>query len=271
MRWFSTPPVVKSIYCILLLGPLILGLSSCGGVKYDELILFEDIRNDTSLIDSIPTLRIQTDDILGIQVASTNEELMSVFQAPDRNAASAGEGAFNIQEGGYRVDEEGNIYLPYIGQIQASGKSILELRNDLNTELQRFYPDATVQVRFLNFRVTIMGEINRPNAYTIPNERLNVLEAIGMAGDFTNYANRAYVLVARERNDIREYRRLNLQDKQLFRSPYFYLQPNDIVYVEPLKARQYATQGDFLQRYAGVLFPLVSLSTFLIGLLISNN
>lgn len=267
-RWFTTPPVKRSFWLLSFIAFAVLSFQSCGGVKYEELLMFEDVRNEQGSIDSIPVLRIQTDDILGIQVASKEPDLMAVFQQPDRNSASAGEGAFNIQEGGYRVDEEGNVYLPYIGQIKAAGISIMQLRQKLNSELQRFYPDATVQVRFLNFRVTLMGEVNRPNAYTIPNERLNVLEAIGMAGDFTSYANRSFVLVVRERDDSREFQRLNLQDKALFESPYFYLQPNDLVYVEPLRARQYATQGDFLQRYSGVLLPIVSLLTFGIGLAI---
>ena len=122
-----------------------------------------------------------------------------------------------------------------------------------------------MQVRFLNFRVTVLGEVRAPNTYIIPNERLTILEAIGMAGDFTPYSRRNSVLVIRQRSDIREFGRVNTQDTVLFQSPYFYLSPNDIVYVEPLKAKQYATQGDFASRYAPLLFPIVSLLTFFLG------
>lgn len=240
-------------------------LSSCGGVKHAEMIMFEKVQSDLAAIDSFPVLKVQEDDLLSIQVASRNPQTVIAFHQGTKPTTSAsGENALGIQEG-YRVDEKGNVYLPFLGQVHAAGKTILELREEITERLIEFIPDASVQVRFLNFRVTLLGEVFRPNAYIIPNERLTILEAIGMAGDFTPYARRNSVLVIRERNGVREFARVNTQDKALFMSPYFYLSPNDIVYVEPLKAKQYATQGDFIQRYSGVLFPIVTLLTFFLG------
>ena len=228
-------------------------------------MMLETIESEIVTIDSIPVLTIRPDDILNIQVASRNPENIVAFQLIRENrGATRGEGALGVQEG-YRVDEEGNIYLPFLGKVIAAGKTIIELREAITNDLVEYIPDASVQVRFINFRVTVLGEVNQPNAYTIPNERLTILEAIGMAGDFTPYARRDAVLVIRERNEQREFARINTRDKNLFQSPYFYLSPNDLVYVEPLKAKQYATQGDFFQRYAPVFYPLVSMVTFLIG------
>lgn len=240
--------------------------SSCGSVKYEELLMLDDIGNEQLPIDSLPVLEIQPDDIIDIQVASRNPETVIAFQQTRRGdfTGASGERAMSPQEG-YRIDEQGDIYLPFIGRVRASGRTISELREELTEKLQKFIPDASVQVRFLNFRVTVLGEVSRPNTYTIPNERLTILEAIGMAGDFTPYARRNNVLVIRQRDDSREFARLDTQDKVLFNSPYFYLSPNDIIYIEPLEAKKYATQGDFVQRYAMLLFPLVSLTTFLIG------
>jgi polysaccharide export outer membrane protein len=116
----------------------------------------------------------------------------------------------------------------------------------------------------------MIGEVTRPNAYIIPNEHLNLLEAVGMAGDFTPYARRNSVLVIRERNQVREFARINTQKDSLFSSPYFYLRPNDVVYVEPLKAKQYAIQGDFLNRYSPVILPIVTLATFFIGIAVAR-
>ncbi len=239
----------------------------CGSVKHAEMMMLKDVQNQVGAIDSLPALRVQTDDILGVAVTSSVPEAIATLQEGSEGVAtgSAGEQALGVKEG-YRVDEEGNIYLPYIGQVRAEGKTILQLREEISREIKGYFPDATVQVRFLNFRITIMGEVLRPNVYTIPNERLNILEAIGMAGDFTSYAKRDNVLIIRERNKVREINRINTQDPTLFQSPYFYLKPNDLVYVEPLKAKQYATQGDFLQRYSNVFFPVVTLITFLAGL-----
>lgn len=242
--------------------------SSCGGVKHKEMLMLQDVQARLAAIDAQPALKIQPDDILSIQVSSRKPENIAAFQKVE-NSASSGEKALGIQDG-YRVDEMGNIYLPFINKIPAAGKTVLQLRQTISDSLVKYIPDATVQVRFLNFRVTMIGEVTRPNAYIIPNERLNILEAIGMAGDFTPYARRNSVLVMRERNSVREFVRVNTQDTTLFSSPYFYLQPNDIVYVEPLKAKEYATQGDFLNRYSNILFPVVTLATFVLGIAISK-
>ncbi|MFN7119190.1 MAG: polysaccharide biosynthesis/export family protein [Saprospiraceae bacterium] len=247
----------------------ILLFSSCGSVKHHNMLMLSEVQNQTTNIDKIPALTIQPDDILSIQVAGTNKDIVAFQTARVDNASGVGERALGVQEG-YRVDEAGSIYLPFLGEVKAAGKTVLQLRNELAERLPDFFPNATVQVRFLNFRVTIMGEVGRPNTYVIPNERLNLLEAIGMAGDFTPYARRNSVLVIRERNEKREFARINVQDPSIFKSPYFYLSPNDVIVVEPLKAKQYATRGDFIDRYSGALIPVVSITTFLVGLLVNR-
>lgn len=245
---------------------VLLVMSSCGSVKYPEMLMFETVQTELAVIDTLPLLTIQSDDILSITVTDEKPENVLAFQIgrDAQGQGAAGENALGVLDG-YRVNEQGKIYLPYLGEIEALGKTVTELREELQKDLLRFFPKATIQVRFMNFRVTLLGEVNRPNAYIIPNERLTVLEALGMAGDFTPYAKRNEVLIIRERNEVREFIRLNTQDKALFTSPYFYLQPNDIVYVAPLKAKKYATQGDFISRYSGILFPLVTLVTFFLG------
>ncbi len=255
---------------IMLIGIVVFGLlsSGCGSVKHWEMLMLEDVQDKVLPIDSLPVLNIQPDDILSIQVSSRNPETVLAFQqlqsASGGAEAASGVVAMGTQEG-YRVDEEGHIYLPFLGKVKATGKTVSELRAEITNRLADFIPDASVQVRFLNFRVTILGEVTAPNTYIIPNERLTILEAIGMAGDFTPYARRNSVLVIRQRSNIREFGRVDTRDTALFRSPYFYLSPNDIVYIEPLKAKQYATQGDFVQRYSAIFFPLVSLVTFFLG------
>lgn len=268
----TKPIIMKNHFSFYLLSAFIFStlLSSCGSVKHTELIMFQDVANDLAAIDSFPILKIRTDDILSIQVSSRKPELVQAFQMRQNNLGNAGEKALGTQEG-YRVDEEGNIHIPFLGQIQAAGKRIIELRKEISSRLMDFIPDVSVEIRFTNFRVTLMGEVNRPNTYTIPNQRLTILEAIGMAGDFTSYARRNSVLIIRERNEVREFERINMQDKTLFESDFFYLNPNDIVYVEPLKAKQYATQGDFVQRYSTLLWPIISLATFTIGIVAANQ
>jgi polysaccharide export outer membrane protein len=263
---------LQNIRLILLFLAVLFLTSSCGSVKLENMLMFEAVQTEQGAIDSIPVLVIQPDDILNIQVASRNPETTLAFQQyrVSSSTAGIGENAMGMQEG-YRVDEEGMIQLPFLNTVQAAGKTLVELRKEITAGLTQYIPDASVQIRFMNFRVTLMGEVNRPNTYTIPNERLTVLEAIGMAGDYTPYANRNEVLVIRERNGIREFDRINTQERSVFSSPFFYLSPNDIVYVAPLKAKQYATTGDFFQRYGPLFYPLVSIITFLIGASINRR
>ena len=244
-------------------------LSGCGSVKIKQMVMFDDVKTEKLPIDSIPELRIMPLDIIGIQVTSNDPATVLVFQqqrvasSGTNSGAASGEGAMGIQEG-YRVDEEGNIHMPFIGAVEARGKTLNELRKEITTRLDKYILNTSVQCRFMNFRVTLMGEVAHPSTYIIPNERLTILEAVGMAGDFTPYAERNNVLVIRERNGVREFARVNTQDRNLFASPYFYLSPNDIVYVEPMKAKQYATQGDFVERYSVILVALLSFATIII-------
>ncbi|MCB9274486.1 MAG: polysaccharide biosynthesis/export family protein [Lewinellaceae bacterium] len=256
---------MKYKYAYQLVGAVALSalISSCGGVKYSEMLMFEQVQSGEMNLDRIPVLVIQPDDILSIQVSSRNPETVVAFKTMRETAGNMSTAALGTPDG-YRVNEQGNIYLPFLGEVKAEGKTLHGLREEIANKLVAYIPDASVQVRFVNFRVTLMGEVKVPNTYIIPNERLTILEAIGMAGDFTDYARRNAVMVVRERNGVREFARVNTQDPELFQSPYFYLSPNDIIYVEPLKAKQYATRGDFIDRYSVILVPFVSALTFLV-------
>lgn len=243
--------------------------SSCGSVKLEQMVMMEFANNELDSLVKSPVLTIKTDDILRIDVASNNPDDLKPFQSSNTpmTRETSGEGVAGLYAlEGYRVDESGQIYLPFIGGVLARGKSISELRSEVKESLTEYFPDITVNIRFLSFKITIMGEVKRPNVYTIPNERLTILEAIGMAGDFTDYAQRDNVLIIRERGDLREYVRLNTQDKNIFRNTYYYLNPGDIIYVAPLRAKQYATRGDFITRYGSFLFPLTSALTFILGI-----
>lgn len=247
-------------------------LTGCGSVKLHEMVMLTDIGTEKMYADSIPELRIMPLDIIGIQVTSNDPSTVLVFQQQrfaspatgTATGAASGEGAMGIQEG-YRVDSDGNIYLPFIGKVHAKGKSLNELREEITERLDKFILNTSVQLRFMNFRVTLLGEVFKPSTYIIPNERLTILEAIAMAGDFTPYADRSTVLVIREREGIREFTRVNTQVGSMFYSPYFYLSPNDIVYIEPLKAKKYATQGDFVERYSVIIVALLSFATIFLS------
>lgn len=248
---------------------LISTLSSC--VAHRQLVNFSDGSiplNKPELISNQIVQLIQPEDLLYITVHSFDAEAVKPFNTES--------GLTNIQSGGdnssldlflgYRVEEDGTIDFPVIGKIPVAGESIADAKEKLLAEIRPYLKDAVVNMRFLNFKIVIMGEVNVPNAYRITNNRITILEAIGMAGDFTPYANRNNVLVIRERNGVREFGRLDLQSSNVFLSPFFYLSQNDVIYVEPIQAKT-ATVADPFTRYISYTSAGLSLITLIIALL----
>ena len=166
---------------------------------------------------------------------------------------------------GYLVDSEGYIDVPVLGKIFVAGLTFQELKEQLLQQLATYLKDPVVVVRFLNFRVTVLGEVSNPSTFLLANERVTLLDALGQAGDITPYGNRTNILVIREQNGERNFGRLNIQDREIFQSPYFYLQQNDVVYVEPLEEKT-STVRDQTQRILPWLSVITSLTTLVITL-----
>jgi polysaccharide export outer membrane protein len=136
---------------------------------------------------------------------------------------------------GYAVSDSGNIEIPVLGKIKVAGKTMDEAISSIRQKADQYLKDATVIVKLISFKISVIGEVNRPGTYNNFNNQLTVLEAISMAGDITDYGNRKQVLVLRPAADGTQTFRLNLTDKSILTSDGFFLLPNDIVYVEPIK------------------------------------
>lgn len=181
-------------------------------------------------------LKIKEDDILDITIQTADLNASSaVNEGATSNSVVAGSGQTRVS--GFVVDKNGEVELPVLGQIKVKGLTSYEARNAIRKKADEFFVDPTVQVRFVNFKVTIIGEVQRPSSYTMPSERVTILDAIGLAGDLTIYGKRENVLLIRETDTGKELVQFNLNDSQLFKSPYYYLKQNDIIYVEPSKGR----------------------------------
>jgi polysaccharide export outer membrane protein len=222
--------------CILALA--LFAVCSCGNTKnatYFPNLKDGNIQSNTPFPESV----IQKSDILSITVSSLNPEASAVFNSP--NSSSVGTGS----PIGYLVNTEGNIQYPLIGNIKAEGLTKNQLKNNLAKSLidKKLLLDAIVTIRFINFRVTVLGEVNHPTVVSVPNEKISLLEAIGLAGDLTIYARRNNVMVIREDKEQKIIKRLDLNSDEIFTSPYYYLQSNDIVYVEPNKAKIASVSG----------------------------
>lgn len=190
---------------------------------------------DTQIV--APESVIQKNDILSILVSSPNPQATALFNsAGTLNQSLTTDQSSNT---GYLVNSDGNIQFPVLGNIKAQGLTKTGLEELLAKTLveKDLLKDPVVSIRFLNFRVTVLGEVARPSVVTMPNEKLSLLEALGLAGDITIYGNRGNVMVIREENQQKTLKRLDLNSTELFTSPYYYLKSNDIVYVEPNKSK----------------------------------
>lgn len=238
------------------------GLLLSGCVTHQDLVNFNqgpEFPAQAQAIVNQAVLHIEPGDELGIfiSVQNLNAEAALPFNLPVQEGTPA------TTQRGYPVDRLGNIDMPVLGTVPVAGKTLEELKQDLLARLESYLVDPIVQVRFLNLKVTVLGEVNRPGPVVIGGENLTLLEALGMAGDVNNYANRERVLIIREQSGQREYGYVNLHDRNLFASPYFYLRQNDVIYVEPLKAR-IASVSDPVTK----ALPWVGLGTTILNLIV---
>jgi polysaccharide export outer membrane protein len=214
----------------------------CSCVSTKDATYFNNLK-DSEIAVQVQDLEpvIQKNDLLSISVNSLNVEASKIFNSPNATVveASRTETSATSQAAGYLVNQEGFIQFPILGKIQAAGVSKKQLRDKITQSIKekQLLRDPIVDVRYLNYKVTVLGEVGRPSVINVPNEKITLLEALGLAGDLTIYAKRNNVMVLREEDGKRIIKRLNLNSNELITSPYYYLKSNDIVYVEPNKAK----------------------------------
>ena len=265
----ETRSIMKNLNRFILFLLITGSLSSC--LSYREMVNFQDGaalgRDGGEIIPPIPPLTVQRDDQLQVTINSYNQEEALRFnivsnQSQVQLSAQGSNTATLADPLGYRVDSRGQIELPVIGRITVAGHTLEQIRDSVNARVTAtgYLKDLSVQVRFLSFRVTILGEVNSPGTYTIPSQKINVLEALGMARDVTMFSRRDNILVVREEEGKRLYGRINLKSKDLFSSQYYYLKPNDILYVEPHKSKVLSAP-DPASRYLGIVLGIATLAT----------
>ena len=213
--------------------PLIaLLLSGC--VSSKKLLYFqenEQIKLTDSLVNFEPAL--QPGDLITINVSANDPVSAQTFNLYETPVVTNG----NPKLLPYLVDSEGQINFPVLGKLQAGGYTTQQLSNNITEALNAYLVAPIVNVRLTNFKITVMGEVKTPGTYTIPNERITLIEALGLAGDLTIQAKRSTVLLIRENNGTRNFVTVDLTNKALFNSPYYYLVQNDVLYVEPNKTK----------------------------------
>jgi polysaccharide export outer membrane protein len=247
-RWF---------YMAFLLTTIISLCSSCVSRKEIEYFqLPEDSAQQSLTIPPAFEPLIQVSDLLEIRVTSINPEAAMFFNP------GVAEGGTTANEGTeYLVDRDGYIEVPLVGKIKAANYSTASIRDTLRAKLEKYLQSPTVNVHFKNYKITILGEVKVPGVYVLPNEKATLPEVLGLAGDVTIYGDRKQVMVIREVNGKKEFGTLDLTTREVFTSPFYYLRPNDLIYIAPGKGRIAST--DTFYRIAPLVISFLTLLTLI--------
>lgn len=221
---------------LLIFTCLFSSITAC--VQHRQLVNFNEgpaFPQGAQPIPMVADVHIQADDLLEIGIYAEDPAAVAPFTLQGVGERTKEQN--NVAGNHFLVDLSGNIDFPVLGKIQLAGLSMEQARDTFKSKLQRYINNPIVNIRCLNFKFTVLGEVNRPATYTMSEGSVTVLEAVGLAGDLTNYGNRKNILVIREQDGKRAFGRIDLQDRKVFASPYFYLKQNDVIYVEPRKQK----------------------------------
>lgn len=224
--------LIRPLNLLLLLAVISTLLSSC--ISRKEVTYFQDLAHDdsTSVMNIAKSFEaiIQPGDIVTVHVSSLSKEASSFFNSVDEEGDK-------LVANTYLVNASGNIEMPLIGPVKVSGSTSQVAKYLIKNKLEKYLIDPSVRVRIKNFKVTVLGEVTQPGIYTIPNEKVTLIEALGLAGDLTIFGKRTNVLLIREEDGKRLFKRIDLTSRGFFESDFYYLHSNDIIYVEPGKGK----------------------------------
>lgn len=217
----------------------LIALASCTPAK--NVVYFQNVPQNVTipaLVDNNLELKIRKNDLINISIISPDPVTTPLFNGiPGSSSSGTSSTPSSAVNGGHLVDNKGNITIYKLGVIQVEGLTRNELKQKLQKDLSPYLKDVVVNVTFLNNRVTILGEVSKPQVLTMTTEQLTLLEAFGMAGDILISGRKDNILLIRETPTGKEFKRLNLTDNSIFNSGYFKLRPDDVVYVEPTEVK----------------------------------
>lgn len=254
----------------LLVIPLIFSLQSC--ISNKDYIYLQNKsgiqhQSDSFSIKNVE-YKLKPGDILYIKLVTEDEKMNALFNP----LASGNMNMQMLQQGGtgtpfyimgYSLDKNGKLELPFLGNLDLNGKTIDNAKDIMETEVKKYFKNFFLQIKLAEFRFSILGAVNRPGQFFFMVNKLNILEALAMAGDVNEIAKRSKLTLIREENGQTKMVSIDLTDKSLLNSPYYYIHPNDILYVQPVKSRSLGNLSNFQGTLSAVL-PIFS--TFLLVL-----
>ncbi|MEE4001043.1 polysaccharide biosynthesis/export family protein [Tenacibaculum sp. FZY0031] len=242
---------------------LILSLASCASRK--DIVYFQKDEVDPAKTNTTYKTIFKADDLLQITISALDLEAVKPFNLPAVTFATTTDRAVGTpQQQAYLIDNNGFIDFPVLGKLKLAGLSRTEAIDLLKSKLSPDYiKNPTVNIKIINFSITVLGDVKMPGRFTIPNERISVLEAVGLAGDLNMSGIRTIEVKREEGNQIKSYK-LDLRSNKIFNSPAYYLQQNDVVYVEPNKS---SSQDAAYNKNTGLFISLGSVIISLISIL----
>ncbi|WP_299436895.1 polysaccharide biosynthesis/export family protein [uncultured Aquimarina sp.] len=239
-----------------------------------DVVYFQDSQNLEKINSTnsfTPVFKV--DDVVSILVSATDMDAARPFNLMQGASLPSPTGDIGASSGGnggveptYLIDEEGNIDFPVLGKLKISGLTRVQIKDMLKEKLKIYIKDPIVNVRLKNFKITVIGEVSQPGSFTIPNERVTIIEAIGLAGDLTIMGKRGNVMVIRENDGVNTYHKVDLTSKSIFDSPVYYLAQNDVLYVEPNDARIKVSKGR--DNTIGIVLSVVSVGLAALALIL---
>lgn len=229
-------------------------------VKYIQETAHEQMSDTLIYRNQAPDYKVQQGDHLYIDVKNIDPKNMNPFQQ-NASGATQTQSEVGVYLSSYLVNEAGSIDFPLVGKVPVEGKTIFDIQNELQEIVSGFFQLTTVSVKLINFRVSMLGEVARPGTFLVYQDNLNVFQAISLSGDLTKMANRKEIKVIRKTVEGTKVHKINLLSTEILDSPAYYLQPGDIVYVEPLKGRNFA----FTEFPYAILFSTISTTLLILN------
>lgn len=247
--------------------------SSCSTSK-SNLSYFRDITSETETValSKLEPIKISADDELFITVTSSEPKATAHFNLPSINPATQQDLQVyqNARQLTYFVDTNGYIDFPQLGKLHVAGMTTEQLQDDLRARISKWVEDPTVAVRLMNYRINVLGEVVKPGPHNVTTNRYSILDAITDAGDLTPYGVRESVLLIREENGVQKRVLLDLTSSDILTSEYYYLQPNDCIYVQPNHVREGNAKYDSNKSYnLSMVSTIVSASSVIASLIIA--
>lgn len=236
----------------------VLAQSSC--ISYKHVPYFQDLPQNADTIANINNYKaivIQKNDILNITVTSLNPEASAAFNPPTTSGSTqAGGSGSNAAATGYMVDQNGQVQLPYIGDLKVEGLTTSEAKTLIRKKLVDYLQEPVVRLYINNFKIGVFGGVNSPGIFPVSSERITITDALILAGDLKISAKRNNVLLVREIDGKRKFIRFDLNAKSTFSSPYYYLRTNDLLYIQPGTAIE---QRDNIFSNVGIVTSMISI------------